>query len=415
MTIKIVNLKNLFEIKENRMKILIVGGGYGGLKTALTLQKRHTNAEVTLLSKHDYHYQTTLLHKIAVGTLSERKAKIYYRTLLKSVKFVKDKVMEICPESNQVKGKLAIYSYDILVIGLGFKPDDFGIPGVREYAYKLSSLNASLKLARHIERKFKDYHLRKDPKDLSFIICGTGLTGVEFTSELAHDLDRLCCIYGLNRDEIKITCVGRSGNVLPVFDRSLSQKAQERLEALGVIVLNGTSVKECQEDGIIVEKNGQEEKIFANTVLWSAGVKGNDSIEYFSKMTSHKGRLKVDAQLRSEDYPNIYVVGDCAIYAQREVVYVPTAQLATQMGEYVGHLLADKIEGKTDCKDFKFINRGSVCSIGHLDGVGVVFGKKISGGVSAFMKNTIENRWLFGIGGLKMVFKKGQFRYRTSD
>lgn len=397
------------------MNILIVGGGYGGLKTALTLQKRHTNAKVTLLSKHDYHYQTTLLHKVAVGTLSERKAKIYYRTLLNRVAFVKDKVMEICPEQNKVIGKLGEYSYDILVIALGFKPDDFGIKGVREYAFKLSSLNASLALAKHIEWKFKDYHLKKDPNDLSFVICGSGLTGVEFTAELAHDLKRLCHIYGIDRKEVKITCIGRSSQVLPVFDPKLSQKAQKKLEDLGVKILNGVSVKECQSDGVIVSEGGEERKICAHTVLWSAGVKGNDSIEYFSKMTSHKGRLKVDSKLKSEDYPNIYVVGDCAIYAQREVIYVPTAQLATQMGEYVGNLLADMVEGKTEIKDFKFINRGSVCSIGHLDGVGVVFGYKISDGVSAFFKNLIENRWLFGIGGLKMVFKKGQFRYRSSD
>ena len=397
------------------MRILIVGGGYGGLKTALTLQKRHTKADITLISKHDYHYQTTLLHKVAVGTLSERKAKIFYRTLLKEVKFIKDKVMEICPEENKVIGKLDVYSYDLLVIALGFKPDDCGVPGVKEYAYKLSSLNASLRLYKQMEYKFKDYHLKRDSKDLSFVICGTGLTGIEFASELAHDLKRLCCIYGLNREEIQITCIGRSPQILPVFDESLSQKAQEKLEALGVRILNGVSVKECQADGVVVCKEGKEEKIFAHTILWAAGVKGNDSIEYFSKMTSHKGRLKVNGQLKSEDYPNIYVVGDCAIYAQREVVYVPTAQLATQMGEYVGNLLADIVEGKQRHKDFKFINRGSVCSLGHLDGVGVVFGQKISGDVSAFMKNTIENRWLFGIGGLKMVFKKGQFRYRSSD
>ena len=117
------------------MKILIVGGGYGGLKTAMTLQKRNVNAQVTLISKHDYHYQTTLLHKIAVGTLSERKAKIYYRSLLKSVRFIKDKVMEICPLNHKVVGKYSEYDYDILVIALGFKPDDFGIKGVSVYDY----------------------------------------------------------------------------------------------------------------------------------------------------------------------------------------------------------------------------------------------------------------------------------------
>lgn len=397
------------------MKILIAGGGYGGLKTALTLQKRNPNAQVTLISKHDYHYQTTLLHKIAVGTLGERKAKIYYRILLDKVAFVKDKVMELCPEQNKIIGKLGEYEYDILVVALGFKPDDFGIQGVKEYAYKLSSLNASLRLCKHIERKFKDYHITKNKNDLSFIVCGSGLTGIEFSAELASDVPRLCKIYGINADDVRISCIGRSENVLPVFPQSLKNKAEEKLASMGVTLYNKTNVLECHSDGVIISHNNKVDKIYGNTILWSAGVKGNDSIEYYSKIQSQKGRLKVNAQLRSQDYENIYVVGDCAIYAQKEVIYVPTAQLATQMGEYVGNLLADQLEGKTKHKDFKFNNRGSVCSIGHLDGVGVVFGKKISGEVSAFVKNSIENRWLFGIGGFKMVLKKGQFRYRSSD
>lgn len=396
-------------------KILIIGGGYGGLKTALTLQKRNAKAEITLISKHDYHYQTTLLHKVAIGTLSEKKAKIYYRNLLNEVKFIKDKVMEIRPQENKIVGKLNNYEYDILVLGLGFKPDDFGIKGVKENTYKLSSLNAALKLSKHIERKFKNYHLSKDKKDLSFIICGAGFTSIEFTAELAHEIKKYCKNYGVVREDIRITCVGRSPRILPVFDEKLSHLATKKLEKLGVQFITSATVEECHTDGVIITKNGKQEKIYGNTILWGTGVKGNDTVEYYSPIHSNKGRLKVDSKLKSVNYDNIYVVGDCAIYAQKEVVFVPTAQLANQMGEYVGGLLADKLEGKDTTQDFKFINRGSICSIGHTDAVGVVFGKRISGEFGAFMKNVVENRWLFDIGGIKMVFKKGQFRYRSSD
>lgn len=398
-----------------KKKILIIGGGYGGLKTAITLQKRHADADITLISKHDYHYQTTLLHKIAVGTLGKRKARIYYRDLLHKIKVVKDKVMEISPQDNKIVGKHACYKYDVLVLGLGFKPDDFGIKGVKEHTYKLSSMNAALRLCDHIEYKFKDYRLSKNKNDLSFIVCGVGFTSIEFTAELAHDLERVCRIYGLDRKDIRVICVGRSKRILPVFDEKLSLKAQKKLEDLGVEIITSAAVEECEADGVIISRDGKKEKIFGNTILWSTGVKGNDTVEYYSDIQSNKGRIRVDSQLRSVDYNNIYVVGDCAIYAQKEVVHVPTAQLATQMGEYVGNLLADELKGKTKHKDFVFINRGSVCSIGHKDAVGVVFGKSISGGVGAFFKNLIENRWLFGIGGLKMVLKKGQFRFRSSD
>lgn len=114
-------------------KVLIIGGGYGGLKAALGLQRKlKTPADITLISKHDYHYQTTLLHKVAIGTLSSRKARIFYRKILdpKKIRFIKDKILEICPEENKVIGNGGAYKYDYLIIALGFRPDHLGIKGV---------------------------------------------------------------------------------------------------------------------------------------------------------------------------------------------------------------------------------------------------------------------------------------------
>ena len=168
-------------------KILIVGGGYGGLRTAITLQEQlKVDADVTLISKHDYHYQTTLLHKVAIGTLSARKSRVYFRKILdlQKVHFIKDKILSFEPESKRVIGNGGAYEYDYLVIALGFKPDDFGIKGVEEYAHKLSSLNAALKLDKLIEYRFKEYCHTKNADDLSVIVCGTGFTGIEFAAEL---------------------------------------------------------------------------------------------------------------------------------------------------------------------------------------------------------------------------------------
>lgn len=392
-------------------KILIIGGGYGGLKAAITLQKRHAKAHITLVSKHHYHYQTTLLHKVAIGTLTEEKAKIFYRQILNTVHFTKDKIMEILPQENRAIGKYATYDYDILVIALGFKPNFFGIPGAREHTFRLTSLNAALRLHKHIEWRFKDFHIAKDPKDLSFIVCGTGLTSIEFAAELACNVQKICKIYGVDKNLVKITCIGRSERILPVFPESLSALATKKLQDLNVIFLNAT-VSECCADGVIIKDATSSKKIEGHTILWGAGVKGNDTIEHYSQMKSIAGKISVDARLKSTDFENVYVVGDCATSERKGIEFVPTAQLATQMGQYVGDLLADELEGKKTLKDFVFVNRGSVCSLGHDDAIGVVFGKKISGFCATFMKNLIENRWLFGIGGLKLVLKKGQSRFR---
>ena len=128
-------------MEKARKKILIIGGGYGGLKVALGLQKKlKVKADITLISKHDYHYQTTLLHKVAIGTLSSRNARIYYRKILnpKNIRFIKDKIIEICPRENKVIGNGGEYFFDYLVIWLGVKAGSFGIKGVEGFTFKNS-------------------------------------------------------------------------------------------------------------------------------------------------------------------------------------------------------------------------------------------------------------------------------------
>ena len=398
-------------------KILIVGGGYGGLRAAMTLQEGlNVDADVTLISKHDYHYQTTLLHKVAIGTLSARKSRVYFRKILdlNKVHFIKDKILSFEPEKKRVIGNGGVYEYDYLVIALGFKPDDFGIKGVDKYPHKLSSLNAALKLDKEIEYKFKEYCHTKNANDLSIIVCGTGFTGIEFSAELGSRISELCLIGGIPRDVPKITCIGRSERILPMFNQKASALAQKKLEAFGVEVICGGEVQECLEDGVIIKHKGEIKHIKGNTILWSAGVKGNDSVEN-SCLKNKKGRIEVDAFLRCPQYENIYVVGDCALATSRNAIHAPTAQLAAQMGDYVGKSLIKILNHKEQKEIFAFKHRGTVCSIGHTDGVGIVYKKNISGEIAAFLKNFIENKWLFGIGGIKLVFRKGQFRYRTSN
>jgi len=362
-------------------------------------------------------YFTFIAYKVAIGTLSARKARIYFRKILdpNKILFIKDKIKSFEPEKRRVIGNGGAYEYDYLVIALGFRPDDYGIKGVKEHAYKLSSVNAALKLDKNIEYKFKEYCHTKNANDLSVIVCGTGFTGIEFAAELASRLDELCLISGIDRHVPKVTCVGRSERILPMFDEKSSALAKSKLEALGVEVVCDASVEECLANGVNIRyKDGLTRFIKGNTILWSTGVKGNDSVAK-SPFENKRGRIKVDEFLRYPNDSHIYVVGDCAIAASRDVIHAPTAQLSAQMGDYVARSLVNILRGKIQKKPFKFKHRGTVCSIGHTNGVGVVYKRSISGEIAAFLKNFIENKWLFGIGGLRLVFKNGQFRYRTSN
>ncbi|TQR59076.1 NAD(P)/FAD-dependent oxidoreductase [Campylobacter troglodytis] len=401
-------------------KILIIGGGYAGLRVAISLSKlvdfSSNKPEITLISKHDYHYQTTLLHKVAAGTLSERKARIYYRKILdpQKVKFTRDKIIELKPEQNQVVGNGGSYDYDLLIIALGFRPNSFNVPGVDEYAFRLASLNTALELRRAIEDRFKNFVLTKNELDLNIAVCGAGLAGIEFAAEMANELDELCAISGIDRSVPKLYCIDMVKRILPMLSDNLSQKATQKLESRGVTLLLESVMKEVQKDGVIIEKDGERKKIEANTVLWCAGVKGSEVVEK-SSLANKGGRIEVDYQLRANQFDNIFVVGDSAFPTTKEAMHPPTAQLAAQMGDFVALLLSEELKGNSFSQGFKFNKRGTVCSLGHTDAVGSVYDKDISGELAALVKNTIENKWVFGIGGLPMVFKKGQFRYRTSN
>lgn len=396
--------------------ILILGGGYGGFRVATYLQKHlsPSMANVTLISKHDYHYQTTLLHKVAVGTYSARKARIFFRKILdsKKVLFIKDTILKIDPESKRVFGENNCYTYDYLVIALGFSPNTFNIKGVDEFCYKLSSLNAALRLRNNIETKFKDFSV--NPLDLQFVVCGSGFTGIEFAAELGTQINELCTICGIDKSLAKITCISRGERILPMFKPKDSNVAKNKLTKLGIEFITG-DVIECRKDSVLVKSQTSIEEIKAGNIIWCTGVKGSKVIENSTLFESKDSRILVDDFLSVPKFKDIFVAGDSAIFQKRNILNAPTAQLANQMGEYIAKNLIKILSNQNLDKPFVFKHRGTVCSIGHTDGVGVVFKVSISGEVAAFLKNVIENKWIFSIGGIVNVLKKGQFRLRSSN
>lgn len=398
-------------------RIVILGGGYGGLKCAITLQKHFAllrgKAEVTLISKHDYHYQSTLLHKVAIGTYSARKARIYFRKILdlRKIRFIKDTIMRI--ERDKVIGSYDEYEFDYLVIALGFKPNTFNIKGVDEFAFILHSANTAVRIRAQIEKKFKDFKFSADDNDLCFNICGSGFTGVEFASELANQSRELCDICGISRDLVRINLISKAPKVLPMFSEKLRNIAEDKLKKLNINLLVG-EVIEVQKYGVVVKNDSEVLQVCANTTIWCAGVRGNEVIGQ-SVFESQNDRIKVNEFLQIPNEPNIFVIGDCALATQRDIIHAPTAQLANQMGEYVALYLLSLARGRRPKTPFVFNHRGTVCSIGHTDGVGFVFGISVCGEIAAFFKNIIENKWILSIGGLKNVLKKGQFRFRSSS
>ena len=395
----------------NIPKIVILGAGYGGILTAQNLQRKlqKDEAQIILINKNNYHYLKTELHQPAAGTFPFEKTRIYLNEILdlEKITFIQDEVIKVDTTEQKVELKNGEVQYDYLVVGLGSEAETFGIPGINEYAFHKWSINAVLELNAHIENKFKHFKETGNPEDLTFVVCGGGFTGIEFIGELAYAVPRLSKKYEIEPNNVRLVLVESHPTILPGFDPELVEAAANYLKAKGVEFHTGTAVCECKENGIVL-KDGTV--INAGTVVWATGVRGNFVIEK-SGFECIRGRVKVDPYLKAPGFDNVFIIGDCAIFMNEEQnrPYPPTAQISVQMGKTVAHNLVASIRKTGQERPFIPSIKGTVASLGPKYAVGVVFGKKIKGFTAVVMKKIIDLRYLFMIGGWKLVWKKGRF------
>ncbi|TWK15567.1 NADH dehydrogenase-like protein [Bacillus licheniformis] len=372
-------------------------------------------AEITLVNKHNYHYETTWMHEASAGTLHHDRCRYQIKDVINTsrVNFVQDTVKKIDKEGKKVVLETGELSYDYLVVALGSVPETFGISGLKEYAFSIANINSSRQLREHIEYQFATYNTEaeKRPERLTIVVGGAGFTGIEFLGEMGNRIPELCREYDIDRQQVRLICVEAAPSVLPGFEPELVDYAVNYLEGKGVEFKIGTAVKECTPDGIIVGKDDQTEEIKAGTVVWAAGVRGNPIIEE-SGFENMRGRVKVKPDLRVEGHDDIFVIGDCSLIINEETErpYPPTAQISMQQGETCANNLAALIHGK-ETETFSFDNKGSVASLGEHDAIGVAFGRKMTGTTASMMKKIIDNRSLFMIGGPGLVLKKGKFKF----
>lgn len=391
-------------------RIVILGAGYGGIVTAIRLQKElnYNEADVTLVNKHDYHYITTHLHMPAAGTDNPENARVNILKLIDEFKidFVKSTVVQIRPQEKKVILEEGTLSYDYLVIGLGGEPETFGIPGLKEYALSIRSINSVRFIREHIEYQFAKFKREPSRTDyLTFVVGGAGFTGIEFVGELADRIPQLCKEYDVDPALVKIYNIEAAPTALPGFDPELVEYAMKVLENKGVHFKIGTAIKECSPDGVLLATG---EEIKSATVVWTGGIRGNHMLDEAGFETM-RGRIKVDEQLRAPGHDNIYVLGDCSIVMSPEGrPYPPTAQISMQQANVCAHNLVASIRGE-QLKNFVYESKGTVASLGRGEAIGIVGSRKIKGGAAAVMKKIVDLRYLYIIGGIPLVLKKGRF------
>ncbi len=391
-------------------KIVILGAGYGGIVTAIRLQKQlnYNEADVTLVNKHDYHYITTHLHMPAAGTDDPNNARVNISSLIDEFKidFVKSTVLQIRPEEKRVILEDGSLSYDYLVIGLGGEPETFGIPGLLENAMNIRSINSVNLIREHIEYQFAKFKGNPDRKDLlTFVVGGAGFTGIEFVGELADRVPELCKRFDVKREWVKIYNIEAAPTALPGFDPELVQYAMQVLQDKGVEFKIATAIKECEPDRVILADG---EEIKAGTIVWTGGIRGNRLLEE-AGFEGMRGRVKVNPDLRTVEHDNVFIIGDCSIMFNEEGrPYPPTAQIAMQQGDTCAANLISLVRG-TQTTAFKPQIKGTVASLGKNQAIGIVGNKKIKGFGAAMMKKIIDARYLYIIGGIPLVLKKMRF------
>lgn len=401
-----------------RPTILVLGAGYGGLSAVVRLQKTlgTDDADIVLINKNDYHYEATWLHEAAAGTLTPEQVRYDIKQVIngQKVEFIKAEVKGIDVKEKVVTSDAGTHTYDYLVISLGFEGETFGIPGLDKYALSIANVKAARQIRDHIEYQFATWSLEdeKDDSRLTIIVGGAGFTGIEFLGELGNRVPELCKEYDVPAEKVRVLCVEAAPMVLPGFDPELVTYAVGQLEAKGIEFSIGTPVVEATPEGVKIKKGDDEfEFIKAGTVVWAAGVRGNRLIEE-TGIENMRARVKVDKDLRAPGHSDVFIIGDCSLMINEETnrPYPPTAQIAMQQGDKCADNIVALLKGQPTT-EFVPDLKGSVCSLGHDDAIGVVFGKKLTGTQASFMKKVVDNRSLFMIGGVGLTLKKGKFKF----
>ncbi len=398
-----------------RKKVLVLGAGYAGLSTVSKLQKiiGVQEADITLINKNEYHYESTWLHETAAGSMNWEDGVYPIAKVVDNMKvrFIPAEVTKINRDQQIVETTQGEFEFDTLVVSLGFESESFGIKGMDEFATTIVSPETAVTTREEIEQNFIKYKTSKDPKDLSILVGGAGFTGVEFLGELVETLPELCKIHGIDYNDVKITCVEAMPSMLPMFSDELTQYAVDFLESRGVEFMLGTAIVAANENGFVVKVNDEEVQLEASSVVWTAGVRGSRLMEESFEGVK-RGRIIVKEDLTIDGYPNIFAIGDVAAVmngtGENARPYPTTAQIAMQLGEHTAKNIKLNLNGEK-MEPFSYDDKGTVCSLGAKDGIGVVFGREIKGKSAAFMKKVIDTRAVLKIGGAVLGATKGKF------
>ena len=390
---------------ESKHRIVVVGGGAGGLELATRLGDtlgRRGIADVTLIDKNRTHVWKPKLHEIASGSMDLSAHEVDYlaqahwhhfrfrigemtaldrqRREVRVAPYVDAEGREVTPDR--------VFGYDTLVLALGSLSNDFGTPGVAEHALKLESKADAQRFHARMVNACIRAHAQSTPlrpEQLHVAIIGAGATGVELAAEL-HRTTREVVAYGLDRvdaeKDIQVNLIEAAERVLPALPPRLSTATEDLLRKLGVLVHTGARVAAVVPDGVQLADG---RKMPAELVVWAAGVKAADFLKDIAGLeTNRSNQLVVKPSLQTTRADDIFVIGDCAACAWPEANggkggwVPPRAQAAHQQASHVAAQIRRRVANKP-LKPYLYRDFGSLVSLGEFSTVGNMMGGLIGG------------------------------------
>ena len=398
-------------------RILILGGGFAGIKILQQLQKEfqdNIDIDITIVSRDNFFLFTPMLPEVAASAIETRHILTPIRSFCKRARFYEANIDSINLEakevairynigkkhSNTLNNKIKVLKYDYIVLALGGETNFFDIECAYKNAFTIKTIGDALLLRNHVinmlEQADMEYENTELQKSLmTFVVVGGGFSGVETVGELNDFVRDSVKQYYHNIDTkyIKIILINSGSRILPEVSEDLSEFTLNKLEKNGVQIILNNRVKEIGQNYVLLNKGGGgeevEEKIPSNTVVWAGGVKPNKVISSLTCEHDKSGKIITNENLKVNGYKNTFALGDCAFIVDPNTgkPYPPTAQHALRAARIVSNNIINeilyaakkKMKKKKEELVFNYKTKGIMALIGKRNGVGIVFGRKIQG------------------------------------
>lgn len=373
-------------------KILILGGGFGGINVLNKIEKKFQNesVEITIVSDENFFLFTPMLPQVASGLLHPSNITIPVRYFCKKAKFLHASIDSIDLEQQLVTiqrsfdNKVRTLEYDYLVLALGGQTNFFNNENLEKHSFTMKTIADAIAIKNHLivmlehAAQTGNYELQRTL--LTFVVVGAGFAGVETVSEINQFIkNSISKSYPtINPKNVNVILISSKDRILPEINEKLSEKATKFIEKDGVVILKNTKAIDADEESVHLSNGG---KLSCATLIWTGGTKMDRVISELKCEHGFGGRIIVDGSLRMKNKENVFVLGDCALIKDNSLnsYYPSTAQHAIREGKTVAENLLLSFKKQNKLKKFTFHSLGIMAIIGERVGIATIAGRNISG------------------------------------